>query len=385
MFALIQDSQIVALANVIPQGSALDYRPVVNGTKPAATTAYSTIIERPFAEWTVGVSQVERTWTEYIPSPSDQVAIQAARDVLPVLPKRKQVMEILRDALASETEPDFTPAGVSTSAIALPSHITGSSGLTQAQVDARVVFGITGKSDTAHTHAIANVTGLQTALDGKQASGSYAAAIHTHAQADVTNLVSDLASKAASGHNHDGVYSLAAHAHAGLYQPLVTVLTNTTASFTTAQETKLSGIAAAATANSADATLLARGSHTGTQTAATISDFSAAADARVAAAAGVAQFPTPTTGQTQTFNTARKSEIIACNHTATIAAQTFAFPTDANSAIAQELRIFSRNIITTVTLTLNSNTILGLALTTLPLNGNVAWRKVGASTWVRIQ
>jgi len=46
---------------------------------------------------------------------------------------------------------------------------------------------------------------------------------------------------------------------------LTTVLTNTTASFTTAQETKLSGIATGATANSPDATLLARANHTGTQ------------------------------------------------------------------------------------------------------------------------
>jgi len=53
--------------------------------------------------------------------------------------------------------------------------------------------------------AVADVTGLQTALDGKQAAGSY--------------------------------------------QPLATVLTNTTASFTTAQETKLSGVATGATKN----------------------------------------------------------------------------------------------------------------------------------------
>ena len=33
-----------------------------------------------------------------------------------------------------------------------------------------------GKALSSHTHAIANVTGLQTALDGKQASGSYAPA-----------------------------------------------------------------------------------------------------------------------------------------------------------------------------------------------------------------
>lgn len=42
---------------------------------------------------------------------------------------------------------------------------------------------------------------------------------------------------------------------------------------TGADKTKLDGIAAGATANSADATLLARANHTGTQLAATISDF----------------------------------------------------------------------------------------------------------------
>ena len=84
-----------------------------------------------------------------------------------------------------------------------------------------------------HTHVVADVTGLQTALDGKQ--------------------------------------------------PLTTVLTNTTASFTTTLETKLNGIATGATVNSSDATLLARVNHTGTQLAATISDFNAAADARVVA------------------------------------------------------------------------------------------------------
>lgn len=46
-----------------------------------------------------------------------------------------------------------------------------------------------GKAPTSHTHAIADTTGLQTALDGK------APVSHTHAQSDVTNLVSDLAAK----------------------------------------------------------------------------------------------------------------------------------------------------------------------------------------------
>lgn len=90
---------------------------------------------------------------------------------------------------------------------------------------------ITGKPSTfapsEHDHAIADVTGLQSALDGKQASGSYADTSHTHAIADVTGLQGALDGK----------------------QPVATVLTNTTAAFTTAQETKLAGIEDGAQAN----------------------------------------------------------------------------------------------------------------------------------------
>lgn len=62
-----------------------------------------------------------------------------------------------------------------------------------------------------------------------------------------------------------------------LYQPVASVLTNTTASFTTALETKLNGIATGATANDTDANLKARANHTGTQTLATISDVTSSA------------------------------------------------------------------------------------------------------------
>lgn len=73
---------------------------------------------------------------------------------------------------------------------------------------------LAGKSNVGHTHpttsvsqtvtvasgsttvVIADVTGLQAALDAK------AALSHTHPQSDVTNLVSDLAGKAASVHTH---------------------------------------------------------------------------------------------------------------------------------------------------------------------------------------
>lgn len=52
--------------------------------------------------------------------------------------------------------------------------------------------------------------------------------------------------------------------------------------YTATEKTKLSGIATGATANSSDATLLARANHTGTQTASTISDFTEASQDAVA-------------------------------------------------------------------------------------------------------
>jgi len=49
---------------------------------------------------------------------------------------------------------------------------------------------------SSHTHAISDVTNLQTTLDGKAASS------HTHAISDVTNLQTTLDGKAASSHTH---------------------------------------------------------------------------------------------------------------------------------------------------------------------------------------
>jgi len=98
---------------------------------------------------------------------------------------------------------------------------------------------LNGKANISHEHSIANVSGLQAALDGKQPTG--------------------------------------------FYQPLSTVLSNTTASFTTAQETKLSGVASGATANDTDANLKNRANHTGTQAAATITGLATVATSGSAA------------------------------------------------------------------------------------------------------
>lgn len=84
-----------------------------------------------------------------------------------------------------------------------------------------------GRSTHTGVQDISTITGLQTALDGKVAT-------------DGAKVLSDV-------------------------------------NFSTALNSKLSGIATGATANSSDATLLARANHTGTQLAATISNFNSAA------------------------------------------------------------------------------------------------------------
>jgi hypothetical protein len=53
-----------------------------------------------------------------------------------------------------------------------------------------------GAAATSHVHSIANVTGLQTSLDGKAATS------HVHSIADVTGLQTSLDGKAAASHTH---------------------------------------------------------------------------------------------------------------------------------------------------------------------------------------
>ena len=106
---------------------------------------------------------------------------------------------------------------------------------------------------SAHSHAIADVTGLQTALDGKQAAGSYAAAAHSHIVSDVTGLQTALDGKAATSHGHaiadvtglqtalDGK-SATSHTHSNA--------TTSVAGFMSASDkTKLDGVASGAQVN----------------------------------------------------------------------------------------------------------------------------------------
>ena len=197
---------------------------------------------------------------------------------------------------------------------------------------------LAGKAEKVHVHTISNVTGLQSALDSK------AEQVHNHTISDVTGLQSALDSKSATNHTHTAANvtdfdtevsnntdvaanTAARHTHANktlldtYSQTEVNladavakkhshtnsaVLDATTASFTTADETKLDGIAAGATANSSDATLLARANHTGTQSADTITDgttnktYTATEKTKLAGIATGAQVNTVTSVNTRT-------------------------------------------------------------------------------------
>lgn len=108
--------------------------------------------------------------------------------------------------------------------------------------------------------AIASVTGLQTALDGKQAAGTYATGTGS-----------------ANGVNTGDQTTITGNAGTA------------TALSAGADRTKLDGIAAGATANAADSALRDRATHTGTQASTTITMATARLLGRTTASAGAAQ------------------------------------------------------------------------------------------------
>lgn len=63
-------------------------------------------------------------------------------------------------------------------------------------------------ANAVHTHTISNTTGLQDALDSKQPIGSYAASVHSHVIADTSGLQAALDAKQAAGS-----YAAATHTH----------------------------------------------------------------------------------------------------------------------------------------------------------------------------
>ena len=131
----------------------------------------------------------------------------------------------------------------------------------------------------AHSHVIADTAGLQAALDAK------AAVAHSHIIGDVTGLQAALDGKALTSHTH--------------ILTAVTDVTMTVANLNLLDD----GLDTALHFHAADR---ARATHTGTQLSTTISDFSAAADARIAAAVIDALsdvvITTPSNGQVLKYN-----------------------------------------------------------------------------------
>ena len=85
-------------------------------------------------------------------------------------------------------------AGAASTAVA--AHVAASDPHPNYALKSDVTSALAGKAAASHGHAIADTTGLQAALDGKQGAGSYAAATHNHAIADTTGLQTALDTKA---------------------------------------------------------------------------------------------------------------------------------------------------------------------------------------------
>lgn len=176
--------------------------------------------------------------------------------------------------------------GISLTLGATSINFTGA-GVTASSVGPVVTVNITsgggGGSWGSITGTLSAQTDLQAALDGKETAGAAAAAVAAHVAAGDPHpqyLTAAEGSAAFAPLSHVGAGG-AAHAN---------VIAAGAAGFMSGSDkTKLDGIATGATANSADAALLARANHTGTQLAATISDFSAAVAATAAVTANTAK------------------------------------------------------------------------------------------------
>jgi len=93
---------------------------------------------------------------------------------------------------------------------------------------------------------------------------------------------------------------------------------------------------------------------------------------------------TSVAGATITARPDGLDETVYLDHGSTAGTATFVFPSNANSVTGQILRLFARSAVTALTVTPPAN-LYGAALTALTANQSVAWQKVAADTWIRIQ
>jgi len=162
---------------------------------------------------------------------------------------------------------------------------TGDQDLSSYATTSAVTTALSGKANTTHTHTASQITDFDT-----EVANNSAVAANT-AKVGVTTQISNLSEDATPqlGGNLDGqTYSLT-NIWDGGFLGSVTVAGTVDGRDVATDGTKLDGIATGATANSSDATLLARANHTGTQTASTISDFSTAVAATASVTANTAK------------------------------------------------------------------------------------------------
>ena len=94
----------------------------------------------------------------------------------------------------------------------------------------------------------------------------------------------------------------------------------------------------------------------------------------------------PAAGGTLSAGSSGIDETVVLNNTTTYATFTFTFPSTSNSVVGQILRFFTRNIVTTLTVSLNGNTVLGAALPAGTTAGqSFAWQKIDGTNWIRLQ
>lgn len=184
-----------------------------------------------------------------------------------------------------------------------------------------------------HGHPIADVAGLQAALDGKASAtavlsteqvqdlvGAMFGGAHTNATVSYDDATGAITISAVGGggggltqeQTEDIVASLidAGAGVAAIYDDATSSLTIslTGESFTTAEQAKLSGIATGATVNATDAALRDRETHTGAQAIGTVTGLQAALDGK--AASGHTHAWADVTGRPATFPPAAHTHTI---------------------------------------------------------------------------